>query len=178
MGAGGVGGLSQARSGRVRASARQPAAALGRRAASRERSSQAAPLGCGPVATVSIPRGIGGLQFVAERFRPRRGRRAAASPRFRPACCVPSQAADRVRVARRRRWWSFAGVGSNESALQRVPFAAAPCGGRQTSRRAARCPPAAVGERVIRSAAPFRRPRAGCGPTARHGCCRGGSRNR
>ena len=29
-----------------------------------------------------------------------------------------------------------------------VPFAAAPCGGRQTSRRAARCPPAAVGERA------------------------------
>ena len=36
-------------------------------------------------------------------------------------------------------------------ALQRVPFAAAPRGGRQTSRRTARCRPAAVGERFRRT---------------------------
>ncbi len=82
MGAGAVGGLSQARSGRVRASARQPAAALGRRAASRGRSSQAAPLGCGPVATVSIPaRGSAGCNSLPKGF----DLAEVGGPQLRPA---------------------------------------------------------------------------------------------
>ncbi len=51
------------------------------------------------------------LRAGCDIFDPARDRRAAASPRFRPACGVPSQTAARVRIARKQ-----------------VSFDTAPCG--------------------------------------------------
>ena len=73
----------------------QPAAAPWRRAAFR------------PKARCTSAR----LRAGCDIFEPARERQAAASPRFRPACGVPSQTAARVRIARKQ-----------------VSFDTAPCG--------------------------------------------------